>query len=442
MDAGSLEGTLKQSWDEKLIASPNERVQGYNKFRQTYMGMFQPMFAPTDREKQAVAMRKPDTTIIPMTAGMPDANLLPYDELMEFARATWERSRPAPLQYGSSELLKAEIAKYLTRTRGKTVQPNEIYITSGNSNGLVSVMQAYLGPGDIAIVESPLWTITANFMKQTGAEVWSVGLDAEGCSLDELEQKIHAAERDGKRIKMLYVQPIHHNPTGVTMTRARAERLLRLAASKSIIIVSDEPYEMYYYGSQPCYLSSMSGGYGVFSVHTFSKTLGTGLRIGFVHSHPEWLAPMQTMPSLNSSVFWEYTVGELMASGKYEQIIARAKGVYTEKMKIFCDALQAHVGRHLAKPPASNGGFFVWIELASLSAEEVYLQMLELGVATRVGKNMYGPGHIETSSDGVAKDCHIGFSFVGPSKEDLAEAARRCGLACEAVVAKKGSARL
>jgi len=140
-------------------------------------------------------------------------------------------------------------------------------------------MQAYLGPGDIAIVESPLWTITANFMKQTGAEVWSVGLDAEGCSLDELEQKIHAAERDGKRIKMLYVQPIHHNPTGVTMTRARAERLLRLAASKSIIIVSDEPYEMYYYGSQPCYLSSMSGGYGVFSVHTFSKTLGTGLRI-------------------------------------------------------------------------------------------------------------------------------------------------------------------
>lgn len=442
MDTGSLEGALKQSWDAKLVASPNQRVQNYINFRKEYLGMMQPMMFPTDQEKQAMSKRKPDTTVIPMTAGMPDANLLPYEELMEFARKTWEHSRPAPLQYGASDLLKREIAKYLTRTRGKTVQPNEIYISSGNGNGLAQCFQAYLGPGDTAVVESPLWTITVNLVKQTGADVLSVGQDADGIDVDELEQKIHAAERDGKRIKLLYVQPVHHNPTGTTITKTRAERLLRLAASHSIIIVSDEPYEMYYYGAQPCYLSEMSGGFGVLTVHTFSKTLGTGLRIGFVQSQPEWLLPLQSVTMINSSVFWEYAVGELLASGKYDQIIARARGVYTEKMKVFCDALQLHVGRYLAKPPAQNGGFFVWLEFASLSAKEVFLKMKELGVDTRVGYNMYGPGHIETSHDGVAKDCHIGFSFVGPSKENLAEAARRCGLACEAVEASQGRARL
>merc|ERR1719261_2311094 len=102
---------------------------------------------------------------------------------------------------------------------------------------------------------------------------------------------------------MIYVQPVNHNPTGRTISRPRAERLLRLAASHSIVIVSDEPYEMYCYDSQPCFLSSLSGGFGVLTVHTFSKTLGTGLRLGYVHSRPEWLVPLQVLSGIEGSVF-------------------------------------------------------------------------------------------------------------------------------------------
>merc|ERR1719335_1011561 len=96
---------------------------------------------------------------------------------MTFARKGWENSRPAPLQYGASELLKAEIAGYLTRTRGRDVSPNEIFITGGNGTGLRNVIQAYLSPGDIALVESPLWTITVDIMKMVGANVVPVGMD-------------------------------------------------------------------------------------------------------------------------------------------------------------------------------------------------------------------------------------------------------------------------
>jgi len=439
----TIESTLKGLWDKQASEAPgNEAVLKYNAFRQNYLGMSAGMF-PTEREVTARASRKPETKVITMTAGKPDSLLLPYDDLMEFAKAGWQRSSPAPLEYGASELLKVEIAKYLTRTRGAAVTSDQIAMTSGNSGGLKNVMASYLGPGDVAIVESPLWTFTVNLMVQTGASVVCVGMDEEGVRVDEIEHQIMAAKRDGKRVKMIYVQPVNNNPTGTTISRARAEQLLRLAASHNAVIVSDEPYEMYCYDKQPCFLSALSGGFGVVTVHTFSKTLGTGLRLGYLHSQPEWLAPIQAVGGMQgNSVFLEYAVGELLASGRFEKIIAHARNVYARKIKVFCDALEAHAGRHLAAPPQRSGGFFVWMELKVLNSDDVNVQMMARGVEARCGKIMYGPNHTESSSSGAAKQCHIGFAFIGPTEEDLAEAAKRIGAACDAAEAQGSASKL
>lgn len=437
MSSSSLQIALKEAWGQRSSSDlSNNNFQSYIKFQESYKGMMagmSPSAAEVEARESAVKQGVP---VITMTAGKPDASLLPYNDLLEFLKVAWERSRPAPLEYGSSQVLRDEIAKYLTRTRGHPVRGDEIFISSGNSSGLKTVFRGYLDPGDIAIVESPLWTITANYIHQQGATAVPVGMDAEGISVVEVEQQILAAKRAGKRMKLIYVQPVNHNPTGTTISQPRAEALLRLAAAHAVAIVSDEPYEMYCYDEQPCFLSSLSGGWGVLTVHTFSKTLGTGLRLGYVHSNPEWLVPLQALWGMDDSILLEYAVGELMASGRYEQIIASAKAVYTEKMRVFCEALVAHAGHHLAVRPRAQGGFFVWIELASLPAEAVHLQMLARGLEARVGKNMHAPNHQETSSRGAPKFCHIGFSFIGPSLDELVEAAKRVAAACDAVQAQ------
>ena len=48
----------------------------------------------------------------------------------------------------------------------------------------------------------------------------------------------------GSPVKMIYIQPLHHNPTGTNMSRARAEALLQLAARFGAMIMCDEPYEV------------------------------------------------------------------------------------------------------------------------------------------------------------------------------------------------------
>lgn len=130
-----------------------------------------------------------------------------------------------------------------------------------------------------------------------------------------------------------------------------------------------------------------------------------------------------------------------MASGKYEQIVARAKAVYARKIKVFCDALSAYVERHLACQPRRNGGFFVWMELESLPVDEMSIEMISRGVEARAGWIMHGPGYVGTSSKGPSKAC-FSFAFVGPSEEDLVEAARRIGAACDAVEARRLKANL
>merc|ERR1712113_710341 len=119
--------------------------------------------------------------------------------------------------------------------------------------------------------------------------------------------------------------------------------------------------------------------------------------------------------------FLEYAVGELMASGQFDKIVAGAKEAMSRKLNVFADALAAHAGRHLAKMPPRTGGFFVWLELAVLEADDVNLELLARGVEARVGKNMHGPGHAEKSSRGALANCHLGFAYIGPSEEMLVE---------------------
>lgn len=422
---------LKGIWGSMTVpelGAPN--VTGLHEFRQQYQGMGR---RNGEREAEARARVPEGTKIISMGGGMPEHALLPMDEISKYIKVAWEKNFPSPLEYGSSSLLKTGICQYLERTRGVPVQPDELVISTGNQGGIKLVCDAYLGPNDVAIVESPLWTSTVTIVKATGADVASVGMDNEGINLKEIEEQIHRATGDGKHVRIIYLQPLFHNPTGITMTQPRAKALLALAAKHKILVVCDEAYEAYLYSGKPTYLSALSGGYGVLTIHTFSKTLGTGLRLGYVHSAPEMLAPIRMTSLTQASVMIEYGIGELMADGTFDTIVDRARSTYGRKLNVFVDALEANAGGHITVNK-SQGGFFVWMQLDRLPAEEVQLKMMGKGVLAGVGENFFGPGkHDGTTHDGLEHGGHIRLAFIGASEEDLVEAAARIGAACEEV---------
>jgi 2-aminoadipate transaminase len=427
----ALAAELAQTWSAEgphgaLLGSSN--VRGLVAFRETYQGMGA---ANGDREQAANQQVPPGTEIISMGGGMPEHALLPFDELLRYAKVAAEKNGAAPLEYGQSSLLRAEIAKYLTRSRGAPVAPDELFVTTGNQGGISNVCTALLGPGDVALIESPLWTSTVTIVKGTGADVVAVARDREGPVLAEVEEAAAAARVRGQAVKVLYLQGLFHNPEGTCLSPARAEALLRLAARLGAVIVSDEAYEAYNFmpgGARPPFLSALSGGHGVITVHTFSKTLGTGLRLGYLHASPALLAPLNALRLTNASVFWEYAVGELMADGAFDRIVERARASYSAKLDVFGAAIAAQAGAHM-EYERPDGGFFVWLRLKPhLSSREVHLAMIGQGVMGGLGETYFGPGKHD-------QDNHLRLAFIGRTADELREAARRIGAACEEAAA-------
>ena len=431
-----MQNELKNLWGNRSMESlANEITTGVYQFRQEYKGMGGKM---TPRYNNAVEWtEKNGISMISMGGGMPDRGLLPFHDLMEFANVAWKGDgQHAMLEYGRSELLREELAKYMTRTRGRKAEPDEFFITSGNGGGLNATFRAYLQHGDVGVVESPLWSPAAQLMKAAGADVKSCGMDESGISVVELEQIILETEKAGQKVKIVYLQPLYNNPTGTSITEERAMGLLKLCAKYKVLICADEAYEPYAYNTTPVYLSTLSGGYGVITHHTFSKTLGTGLRLGWVFSRPELLAPLGQGPSMVGSVFLEYAVGELMKSGRWDQLIKEARESYAKKVNVFCDALETSAGKYLTTTKAPTGGFFVWLELKDLNAEDVVLHMMCRGVNALLGENLYGPGH--EHGTGLVKQPkkvggHVRIAFIGASDEELVTAARIIGESCQAV---------
>jgi 2-aminoadipate transaminase len=296
-----LADVLRGVWGRRGVAdTASQNIRELHRFKQKYLGMGR---TNGDREQQARESAPAGTPIISMGGGLPEHALLPFEDLMQFARTAWANHQPAPLEYGSTvgpSLLKAEIARYLASRRGHRTTTENIFVTTGNQGGIESVAKAYLGVGDVAIVESPLWTSAVNIIKGTGASCVMVGMDSEGIDVAQVAAEI---ARAGGCLKLIYLQPLHHNPTGVSISFARAEALLRLAAEHGILILADEAYEAFDYDAYAyAHLSTMSGGgHGVLTVHTFSKTLGTGLRLGYVHSTPNLLAALQESRLTQSS---------------------------------------------------------------------------------------------------------------------------------------------
>ena len=146
------------------------------------------------------------------------------------------------------------------------------------------------------------------------------------------------------------------------------------------------------------------------------------------------LAPIKETNLTQASVMLEYAVGELMASGRFDAVVDRARASYASKLDTFCAALEAAAGEHVTiNKPA--GGFFVWMQCNSLDSVEVQLKMTAKGVMAGVGEHYFGPGKHDRGP-GETHGGHIRMAFIGASEEDLVDAAGRIGQACAELAAE------
>jgi 2-aminoadipate transaminase len=372
-----------------------------------------------------------DPEMISLAGGYPGPDLFDREGLRASVDEALTSAPVAALQYGPTDglpALREAIAAWLHRC-GTQASAGDLLITAGSQQGFDLLVRTLLEPGDCAVVERPTYTGPLRVLKVAGVTTMTVGVDAQGLDVDELESLLReAAGGRGPRPRLLYVVPTFANPSGATMTLARRLKLLRLAVEYQLVVVEDDPYgELRFEGERVPHLAALVDqvpGSRPWVVHlgSVSKIIAPGLRLGWLMAdgvirRPCMLA--KQLDDISNPGFTQVTVERYLAAGRLERHLPRIVAAYAERALAMREALSVELaGRFDCNVP--QGGMFMW---GRLTGPVNARALLEKAVA---GKVTFVPGDIYYAERSDPQALRLSFSTPTPTqiREGIARIAR------------------
>lgn len=388
----------------------------------------------------AVGRLAPNTSLSPLpydlNAGVPDRATLPASGLLEAMRRALDEDAAGALTYGGQqgyEPLRAWIAARESQEGGLDVTSAQVTLTSGSAHGIDNIAATFIGEGDIVVVGAPTYPGAIRTFRARGATIIESPQDDDGLIPSALARVLDTRRMTGRQAKLLYVQPNYDNPSGATLPVERRQAIVDLARQHGVLIVEDDAYTgIDLDGPPPPSLFAIARGRGVMRVGTFSKTVATGLRVGWITSQPEVVQRLVFMRFDNgASPLLHRLVHEYVQSGEYEPHVERLRDLYRARRDASADALREFCEPYVTfRTP--RGGFFHWLRLGSgLDARAVQIAAAEEGVAVTPGTGYFATP--DSAALNGADRIRLVFSALPP--EDLREAIARFGRALERVAA-------
>jgi aspartate/methionine/tyrosine aminotransferase len=135
--------------------------------------------------------------------------------------------------------LRNEIARTTLEYSGFEVDPNNILVSNGGKQAIITCMLAILNPSDEVIIPAPYWTTYPEAVKIAGGNPVFIQ------STKELDFKIDVdmleKVKTDKTKLLIWCSP--SNPTGVVYSKDEAEAIYQWVFDNNIWIMSDELYE-------------------------------------------------------------------------------------------------------------------------------------------------------------------------------------------------------
>jgi DNA-binding transcriptional MocR family regulator len=94
-------------------------------------------------------------------------------------------------------------------------------------------------------------------------------------------------------VRAVYAMPTLHNPLGWVMSATRRRELVAIARQHGLIVIEDAAYAFLAQAAPPP-LAALAPEITVY-VSSLSKSVSTGLRVGFIHAPREWIPKFERM---------------------------------------------------------------------------------------------------------------------------------------------------
>lgn len=333
------------------------------------------------------ALDRQSTFTLDLSTGVPDRELLPdlgpvlgsltraltpssyldepvVPELIELLRATWPYDAP------------------------------DFTVVDGAMDALELATRAVVRFGDRVIVEHPTFPLLLDQLEAAGADVVGVPMDGQGMLPDALQEAL------GTPSAAVILQPRAQNPTGVSLSSERAERLARVIGAADTTVIEDDS------AGDVAWTPEVSLGRWLpertLHVRSFSKSHGPDLRLaamsgpaGLIH---EIVARRQLGQGWTSRLLQRILLALLTDEQSVEHV-KRARGEYRRRREAMIDGLAGH-GVYVVGADGLN----IWVPVADESAATVRLASQGVGVAP--GAPFFvlplQPGHIRVTVGSLA----------------------------------------
>lgn len=252
------------------------------------------------------------------------------------------------------------------------VEGSRILTTAGATQGLDLIVRTFFKPGDCVVVESPGYSMLFDLLRLQGVSMLEVPRTPHGPDLEVLETLLRKHQPRG-----LFINSFFHNPTGSSLSPLAAQRVLQLAKTHGVLLIEDDVYADLHSGPGNR-LAALDD--NVIYVGSYSKTLSSSLRVGFVVAGAQvigQLAEVKMISSMGASRFCESVLANLLANGAYRKLVQRQRQRLNNDRRVALQLLEDAEWEVFGKPA---GGLFIWARPRMADDAQVRSQAQRFGV--------------------------------------------------------------
>ncbi len=332
----------------------------------------------------------------------PDNELFDIEELKRSFLYRLSEEGSKLLNYGYAKGYD-KLIKYLLdymEKKGVCIEGKDILITNGFTEGFDIVLSTLTSKGDSIVCENPTHNTALKIMKIHGLNIISVNMNFDGIDTKQLKDELK-----NNKIKLAYMIPSYHNPTGIVMSPEKRIEVYDILRENDIPLIEDGfNEELRYSGSHVTPMVSLSGeGNSVIYIGSFSKILYPGMRIGWILADKNLISTLESVKrsrNIHTSFLDQGILYEYLSNGYFEKYLKRTRKIYKEKYEFAIYCAEKYI-------PCSSilgqGGLYIYIKLKKANARKLLNLCYNEGV-------VFTPGDIFSNKDTEDKSFRLGFS--------------------------------
>ncbi len=271
-------------------------------------------------------------------------------------------------------------------------RPEDVFGTAGNSNAVnvLCTMLLHDSPSTV-LCDDPTYPFALVSFRDHRATLVGIPQAGEGQSdVAAMRRQCEIARSEKRLVKIVYVIPSFHNPTGGVMSNETRRALVDLAHEYDFFLLCDDVYQLLHFVTPAppacvCLEQDLAPEKcRVLSLGSFSKICAPAMRVGWLHTfNASIIERMHQFGELQSgggySALSTRIAEQLLRSGRLDELLPTIRSRLRTKSSFLCDSLSKHLGNAI-EFDRPQGGYFVWVRLTKpgLTAEAVLEKCLSL----------------------------------------------------------------